>query len=211
MSRSWDDMIGRLSNAEAAIESIRSEMSDTAYSGMAIRKDSELDTRIDTVGRVVLTVPLNLWQPAGSSGETLVVKTADQNNIGSSFADVTELGFTVEANTNYAFAWYLICTSDAITTGIDVACNGPAAPTDLNYTQRYWTGPSAQTDRGATAYNNDTAAAASNGTDERIFVVEGILRNGANAGTLIARIKREAVGSGPNVLAGSYGTLRVLA
>ena len=31
---------------------------------------------------------------------------------------------------------------------------------------------------------------------------------GANAGTLIARAKREAVGTGPNVRAGSYGRLR---
>lgn len=59
----------------------------------------------------------------------------------------------------------------------------------------------------ALAIDGDTASTASNGATRAVFKVEGILRNGANAGTLIARAKREAVGTGPNVRAGSFGRL----
>lgn len=136
-----------------------------------------------------------------------VYKTADQTAIGTSLANVTDMGFPVEANANYAFEFYLICDSDATTTGIDVSLNGPASPTNIDYLTTYWTSATAFTTVGAVAYQNDTASTASNGTSRRIFTVFGILRNGANAGTLIPQAKRENVGTGPNVRAGSYGFL----
>src|SRR4030042_1003321 len=40
-------------------------------------------------------------------------KTADQNNIGTSYADVTGLGLTLEAAVAYAFEFVLLCTADA--------------------------------------------------------------------------------------------------
>lgn len=134
-------------------------------------------------------------------------KSADQTLIGASFADVTSLGFPVAANTAYSFEYFIIADADATTTGIDVAVNGPSSPTAINYEQNYWTSTTVQAIAQATAYDNNTASTASNGTTQRIFRVWGILRNGANAGTLIARIKREAVGTGPNVRAGSWGRL----
>ncbi len=134
-------------------------------------------------------------------------KGSDQTAIGTSFADVTGLGFAVLANTTYAFEYFLICDADATTTGIDVAVNGPASPTNIDYEQVSWTSTTVQSIVGATAYDNNTANANSNGTTRRIFVVRGILRNGANAGTLIPRAKREVAGTGPNVRAGSWGKL----
>ena len=86
----------------------------------------------------------------------------------------------------------------------------PAAPTSINYEQIYWTSATARTERPASAYDNNTASTGSNGTTRAIFIVRGILVNGANVGTLIARIKREAVGTGPNVRAGSFGRLTKL-
>lgn len=135
------------------------------------------------------------------------IKTSDQTAIGTSYADVTSLGFPVAASTNYAFKYVLFCDANATTTGIDVAVNGPASPTLIAYTQMYWTSATATAFRGATAYDNNTASTASNGTAAKGFVVEGVLRNGTNAGTLIPRAKREAVGTGPNVRAGSFGQL----
>lgn len=135
------------------------------------------------------------------------LKTSDQTAIGTSYADVTGLGLPVLANTTYRFYFGLLCDADATTTGIDVACNGPASPTAVRYTQSYWTSATAVTSRGATAYDNNTASTASCGTAVRLFEVAGVLVNGANAGTLIARAKRENVGSGPNVRAGSFGQL----
>jgi hypothetical protein len=137
-------------------------------------------------------------------------KTADQLLIGTAFADVSGTGLPVAANSAYAFGFWIIADADAVTTGIDIAVNGPAAPTSINYEQIYWTSATARTERPASAYDNNTASTGSNGTTRAIFVVRGILVNGANVGTLIARIKREAVGTGPNVRAGSFGRLTKL-
>ena len=145
--------------------------------------------------------------PAGLGFTALALKTSDQMAIGTIYADVTGTGLAVLANTTYAFEFVLICDADATTTGIDVACNGPAAPTAIQYEQVYWTSATARTERNATAYDANPASTASNGATRALFRVRGILRNGANAGTLIARAKREAVGTGPNIRAGSYGRL----
>jgi hypothetical protein len=141
---------------------------------------------------------------------TYAIKTGAQTAIGASFADVTETGLSVAASTNYMFEFWIIADADATTTGIDVSCNGPAAPNALHYTVTYWTSATTQAVMNATAYDTSTASTGSNGTQQAIFKVEGILRNGTNAGTLIARIKREAVGSGPNVRRGSFGRMRRL-
>lgn len=161
----------------------------TFYTGVSIDKDSGI-----------------LQLPA-----SIKMKTADQTAIGTAYADVTELGFSLEANTSYMFDYTLIADADATTTGIDVAVNGPTAPTAITYEQVYWTSATARTERVAAAYDNDTASTASNGTAARIFRVRGVIRNGANAGTLIPRAKREAVGSGPNIRTGSYGILLKIA
>jgi hypothetical protein len=136
-------------------------------------------------------------------GPIVALKTADQTAIGTAYADVTDTGLSLESGHTYFFEFRLICDSDATTTGIDVACNGPTASTII-YEQIYWTSATARTERTATAYNNNTASTASNGTARRIFIVRGIVITTA-AGTLIARAKRESVGSGPNVRAGSFG------
>ena len=151
--------------------------------------------------------------PQGPQGATglgftqVAVKSTDQTLIGASYADVTGLGLSVAANTTYLFEFGLICDSDATTTGIDVSCNGPASPTALSYEQVYWTSATAQTSRPAAAYNANTASTSSNGATRALFYVRGVLRNGANAGTLVPRVKRENVGAGPNVRSGSYARL----
>lgn len=134
-------------------------------------------------------------------------KTSDQTLIGSTFADVTQLGFAVVASGVYEFEFNLLIDADATTTGIDVACNGPASPNLIRYEQISWTSATVRSVVQATAYDNNTANASSQGTTAYLYTVRGILRNGLNAGTLIARAKREAVGSGPNVRAGSWGRL----
>lgn len=142
----------------------------------------------------------------------IALKTSDQTAIGTAYADVTGTGLAVAANTTYAFEFHIIADADAVTTGIDVACNGPAGATSINYTQTK-VNASTGTDlitAPANAYDNDTAELKSFGTTKAIYRVKGILINGATAGTLIARAKREAVGSGPNVRAGSYGLLTKL-
>jgi hypothetical protein len=155
---------------------------------------------------------MNMRRQIGDALSTYAYKSSDQTLIGAAFADVTGTGLAVVANAAYEFEFQLIADADASTTGIDVACNGPSAPTAIHYTQEYWgaVGPSLVF-RPATAYDSDTLTLTSAGTTRAIYAVRGILINGANAGTLIARIKREAVGTGPNVRAGSFGRIRRLA
>lgn len=137
--------------------------------------------------------------------------TSDQTAIGTAFADITQLTFTVAANTSYYFKFCIIAVADATTTGIDVAVNGPASPTKIAYQNRYWNSASSLLHRGSTGYDDNNASGDSSGATQRMYEVEGVLRNGANAGSLTARIKREAVGSGPDVKAGSFGICHQLA
>lgn len=143
---------------------------------------------------------------SGYVAPQVAVKSANQTAIGTAFADLTDLGFSVTSGKTYHFHYYLVMQSDATTTGIDVAVNGPAA-TFLYYTMRVWGGTTVNPiERGATAYDTDFATPASNGTSPRIFEVYGVVKP-SSSGTLIARAKREAVGSGPDCLAGSHGLL----
>jgi hypothetical protein len=139
-----------------------------------------------------------------------VLKTSDQTSIGTSFVDIGELSFPIDtANARYAFEFWILADADATTTGIDVSINGPSTPTALTYTVEYWTSASAKAFAGFDAYDGDTASTDSNGTDRRMFKVEGVIANGSNTGTLAARVKGET-GTGVNVRSGSWGRIKRL-
>ena len=142
--------------------------------------------------------------------ELTSLKESDQLELGTSYVDVTGTGIPVSAYGVYAFDYRLILDSDATTTAIFSAVNGPASPLSIHYTVTYWTATLVTTSQLATAYDTVGTHANSNGTTQAIYVVNGILRNGPNPGTLIARACREAVGSGPNARAGSFGRARKL-
>lgn len=136
----------------------------------------------------------------------IAYKSSDQTAIGTSFADVSGTGLAVEASKSYRFEFWLLMDSDATTTGIDVSVNGPASPTAIHYEVTAWSSASAQRVAGESAYDTVTTPNVnSNGATTRLFRILGVLVNGTNAGTLIARAKREAVGSGANARAGSFG------
>jgi hypothetical protein len=130
----------------------------------------------------------------------------ETGSLGSSFVDVPGLTFPIEANKKYAFEFQIQAYTDQTTTGIDVAVNGPASPISIRYTQPRF-GATGVVTSVATVYDNDTASGTgpTAGTPGRVFTVFGIIENGPNAGTLAARIKREAVGTGPVVMPGSWG------
>jgi hypothetical protein len=166
----------------------------------------------DLTNEAVLTAGTGISVTVGAGTVTIAntqvapivaYKSSDQTLIGTALADVTGTGLSLEANVTYSFEFYLICDADAATTGIDVTCNGPAT-TILNYEMVYWTSATAVTTRAGTTYNINNGSTGSNGTAAKGFWVRGVIRPSA-AGTLIARVKREAVGTGPNVRAGSYG------
>lgn len=141
----------------------------------------------------------------------IALKSSDQTAIGTAYADVTGTGLAVAANTTYAFEFHIIADADATTTGIDIACNGPAGATAIYYSQPLYDQDIVGfAEKYAAAYDSDSANLTSRGTEKAIMRIKGVLINGATAGTLIARAKREAVGTGPNVRAGSYGLLTKL-
>lgn len=153
------------------------------------------------------TVTVAATYTAPTTAPVFAVKSSDQTLIGTAFTDVSATGLAVAANKTYWFKFLILVDADATTTGIDIAVNGPAGATRLAYKQFYYTSATASGVRGASAYDSNTANTASNGTAVRAFEVEGVLVNGANPGNLTARAKREAVGTGPNVRAGSFGML----
>jgi len=148
-----------------------------------------------------------LVTPAGvTTVSQLVHVDVETGSLGSSFVDVPGLTFPIEANKKYGFEFQIQAYTDQTTTGIDVAVNGPASPVSIRYTQPRF-GATGVVTSIATAYDNDTASGTgpTAGTPGRVFTVSGVIENGINAGTLAARIKREAVGTGPVVMPGSWG------
>jgi hypothetical protein len=160
--------------------------------------------------------------PAGSTGSTgaagtnglgwaaRAIKTADQTGIGTAYATITGLDMALAANTAYRFEYHILVDSDAATTGIDVAVTGPASPTQIEYEVESYTSATAKAWTSFTAYDGNPANTGSGGAARRWHRIRGVIRNGANAGNLSARAKRENVGTGPNVRAGSFGLLTLL-
>lgn len=141
----------------------------------------------------------------GHVAPRVAVKATNQTGIGTSFADISNLGFSLTSGKTYRFHYQLIMQADAGTTGIDVAVSGPTT-TILEYIVRFWGSITFEASRAYNAYDGALPQVSSNGTSPRIFEVYGIIKPSAS-GTLIPRAKREAVGSGPDCLAGSNGLI----
>lgn len=139
-----------------------------------------------------------------------VRKTSTQTGIGTSYTDVSGLGVAVAANTDYEFEFSVWCQCSGTSVGIDIALNGPASPTWIAYERRYAFGTGAQDFAYHTlvlAYDDVLGATTSAGASWRRYTLKGILRNGANAGTLIPRVK-VSTGTSGEVLSDSFGVVR---
>lgn len=130
--------------------------------------------------------------------------TSDQTLIGTAYVNVAGLGVSISPGT-YFFHFYVVCDTDATTTGIDLAVNGPANDY-IYYTQFGFGSATASLARVMTTFDQNTANISCAGTTRQIYEVYGMIKATA-AGTLVPRIKREAVGTGPNVRAGCVGFL----
>jgi len=75
--------------------------------------------------------------PTNSSGSSIggmsTLKKTSNQTFSDSYADVTDLSFSVAANTDYAFNFYVTFQSDATTRGVAFSMNGPASPTAIDY------------------------------------------------------------------------------
>lgn len=148
----------------------------------------------------------------GGAGWTVVHKTGDESKSATSFADSTGMGFSVEASTNYHFRYIVFFNTNATTVGIRLAMNGPASPTLLKVGGYSSTGAGGTNDAtvalsSATAYDTAIFTSTSGpGATNTVAVIEGIFKNGSNAGTLILRHASETA-TATTIEAGSFGMI----
>ena len=136
---------------------------------------------------------------SGGTGNASTVILDSNYSLTTSFADVG-IGFSLDANTDYTFEFIVFLTTNATTTGADIAVNGPASPTLLRYEQN------TRSLSVTTSYDNNQANSTGPGATATPYYIRGTIRNGANSGTLALRAKCESGGSG-TVLAGTHGRL----
>jgi len=150
--------------------------------------------------------------PAGSSGSISTCKmTADVTNATVNLSNVTGLSFAVSASTDYAFQFTIAWSSTATTTGIRIDLTGPASPTELTWSRETMLSGAAGTDayqsRALVAYESDAATASvDQANTRRIARITGVLRNGANAGTLQVRFAAETANE-VRIYRGSWGLM----
>lgn len=210
ITRQIQEMFDRLRGRVTALESASSSSSAPADAPYIVSSlSSGLSNESALVAGAGIAISTVGTSTTVAQNDIISYKSADQTLIGTTLADVTNTGLSLEANVTYQFEFFLLCDADATTTGIDITCNGPTTSI-LCYEMIYWTSATATTVRGATTYNVNNGSTGSNGTAVRGYWIRGVICPSA-AGTLIARVKREAVGTGPNVRAGSYGVARRIA
>jgi hypothetical protein len=123
---------------------------------------------------------------------------------------LTDLDFAVAANTDYTFIYYLPFTSTVTTTGIAFGVSAPTSPTTFGYqvTIPFAADGSAGTWQGSGTSNNDNVISTGAVATGTVYIarIEGILRNGANAGTLQVSFTPETANS-VTVRRGAQGIL----
>lgn len=135
--------------------------------------------------------------------------TADVNNSGTGFADITGLVVPLSANRKYAIEAYLFYITAATTTGARFGCNGPTSPALLALGQDSASTPGIAGTNIASGVISayDTAMAASTtgpGAVRAIAQIQGTIEVGSNAGNFAMRYASEVAASAVTVQRGSY-------
>jgi hypothetical protein len=137
---------------------------------------------------------------------TLARATGDVTTSATTFSDVTGLTFALAINTDYYFRFIVHHSSAATTTGIRFAVNGPASPTALRVGGVIPISTVAANFGSQTAYDTAIFASTTGTTVAVMSVIEGIIRNAGNTGTLALRVAAE-VAATVTVLTNSHGVL----
>jgi hypothetical protein len=115
------------------------------------------------------------------------VKSADQSVTSSTtLVDATDLSAAVLANKTYRIRGVIFFATAASVSGVKFGVNGPTSPTSVFLGSNIMTGANGVSSVVATAYNVaiHSGSGATIGTGARYWYLDGILINGANAGTL---------------------------
>jgi hypothetical protein len=137
-------------------------------------------------------------------------KTSSQEDETNSQVDVAGLGHAVEANKDYEFEIILLFYGDNVGRGIEASMNGPASPTTISFNIFQPSTTTASLSANATVYgfaSAGTTSLASSATP-RTCVIKGILRNGANAGTLGPTFCTSGAGAGYGIWVTAGSTAR---
>lgn len=139
-----------------------------------------------------------------------VAKSADQSNSSNTtLADVTGMGFAVDASTEYIAEWHLFVVAAATTTGLVVGVNGPTIGAgSIKYSYEAPTSGTARFQSGATAY--DTALVSTGVPSVTLPHMHHVYAHfiaGVTGGTLALRMRSEVSGSNATIQRGSYGFL----
>lgn len=136
---------------------------------------------------------------------SIATSVANADATPDTIADVTGLSFAVAAGQRYWFRFVIHYDAAATTTGSRWSIDGPASPTDLNFSSEYsLTTTSKTVNTGLTAYDTPAAANASSAaTGSNMAIIEGFILPSA-AGTVIARFASEVTASAITALRGSF-------
>lgn len=138
------------------------------------------------------------------SPSTVIRLDGDVVNSTTSFADATGLTFTSVPNADYLLEAFLVYTSAATTTGLNLALNGPASPAGVVGEWRVYTSATAAVLRQFTAYNTGTASSGVLAAGSAQYAqFTGMLRTGATGGAVTLRFASEVAASAITLKAGS--------
>ncbi|MDP2363340.1 MAG: hypothetical protein Q8M94_06175, partial [Ignavibacteria bacterium] len=133
--------------------------------------------------------------------------TSDVTNYGVTFANITGLTFEMLANKDYIFEAWLIFQSDATASGVKFAVNGPASPVAVVMIAHI---PIALTlyascvSLASRAYDTGTPSVSVDTINSNLLCkIDGMVRNGDNAGTFLLRFAAELATGTAKVMTGS--------
>ncbi len=135
----------------------------------------------------------------GGESENIVRTTADVTNSTTTFANVTGLTFAMDPNKDYIFEAWLIFQSNTAGTGIKFAVNGPPSPAAvvmLAHIPIALTLYASCVTLASRAYDTGTPSVSVDTINANLLCkIDGIIRNGVNAGTFAIRFAAETTGT----------------
>jgi hypothetical protein len=143
------------------------------------------------------------------AGSGVMYVSSDVANSTQVMANVTGLSFAVEANKKYNFRFVLKVSTTVATCGIWLQFTGPASPTVFRFREEYFQiGPTLAHEE-VSGFSIPTSNP-SQLTANKFILIEGILVNGANAGTVQMQFRCEVASQTVTIEAASSGVWRKL-
>lgn len=164
------------------------------------------DDDVTITGTATLGTPVFSALPTGV-GATVFSRAASDTtkNNNATLVDVTGLSFSVLANTTYVFDFVIHFITPA-GANLKYTLTGPASPTGVRFGTTTVTGSGTGDPTDTNAFAT-TLAMTVTATVDRMFIVKGLLRNGANAGTVQFQFAQNSTVIGDTIVyADSYVT-----